>query len=270
MLKRVKIDLAYFVIPLSIFLGWLIYDRILGNPANFVDGDPSKDPIHGNYLGTIHKGGAIVVLLIGFQFIMLTYVVERFFALKYSTGRGNLSEFVKKIKKLLREQNLTGIIKACDEQQGAVGNVVKTGIGTFLSLQKGSPPDQKDIYLIQKELEEATQLELPLLNSNMFILSTIAQISTLIGLLGTVTGMIQAFAALAREGEPDAVGLASGISQALVTTALGITTAAITIVFYNYFSNKIDRIVYAIDETSFSIIHTLKTRFYDDNGSQRN
>lgn len=98
---------------------------------------------------------------------------------------------------------------------------------------------------------------------NMFILSTIAQISTLIGLLGTVTGMIKAFAALAQLGEPDAVGLAGGISQALVTTALGISTAAITIVLYNYFTNRIERIIYAIDESSFSILHSLKIKYFD-------
>lgn len=74
--------------------------------------------------------------------------------------------------------------------------------------------------------------------------------------------MIQAFAALAQLGEPDAVGLAGGISQALVTTALGISTAAVTIVFYNYFANKVERIVYAIDEATFSIVQSLKIKFF--------
>jgi biopolymer transport protein ExbB len=265
MLKKIKIEMAMVVIPMALLIAYLIYTYILGNPDNFVGGDPANDPVRGNYLGTIHKGGFIVILLISFQVIMMSYVVERFLSIKYSLGKGDLTQFVLDIKKKLTNNDITGIIEACDQQKGAVANVVKTGIGTFLKSKNSEKPDQKDIYLIQKELEEATQLELPLLNNNMFILSTIAQISTLVGLLGTVTGMIRAFSALASIGEPDAVGLASGISQALVTTALGITTAAITIVFYNYFSNKIDKIVYAIDETSFSIIHSLKTRYYAEN-----
>ena len=72
--------------------------------------------------------------------------------------------------------------------------------------------------------------------------------------------MIEAFAALARVGAPDAVGLASGISQALVTTALGISTSAVAIVAYNFFTDKIDKLVYAIDESTFSIVNTFKSR----------
>lgn len=265
MKRNFKLNMALVIIPISLVIAYLIYHYILGNPSNFVDGNPNNDPLRGNYLGTIHKGGLIVVLLISFQIIMICYVIERFLSIRYSLGKSDLTDFVLKIKNLLQANDLDEIIKACDLQKGAVGNVVKTGILTFINTRKTEKPDQKDIYLIQKELEEATQLEIPLLNSNMFILSTIAQISTLVGLLGTVTGMIKAFASLASVGEPDAVGLASGISQALVTTALGITTAAITIVFYNYFANKIEQITYAMDETSFSIIHTLKTKYYTDN-----
>ena len=78
--------------------------------------------------------------------------------------------------------------------------------------------------------------------------------------MGTVTGMIQAFAALARVGSPDAVGLAGGISQALVTTAMGIPTSAIAIVFYNLFTSRISNIVYAIDEASYAILHAFQIR----------
>ena len=263
MRKKFKINLALIIIPLAMIMAWLIYHYILGNPANFKDGDIAKEPLNNNFLGVIHKGGPIVILLISFQLIMAVYVFERFVAIWQSSGKGDMMDFILKIKKRLMDDDLEGILRDCDQQKGAVASVVKTGLDTFLRTRKTSTVDQKDIYLIQKELEEATQLEIPQLNMNMFILSTIAQISTLIGLLGTVTGMIKAFAALAQLGEPDAVGLAGGISQALVTTALGIGTAAVTIVFYNYFSNKVERIVYAIDEASFSIVHSLKIKFFD-------
>jgi biopolymer transport protein ExbB len=259
---NIRLDLSLFVIPLSLVVAYFLYYYALGHPVNFVDGDPAKEPIDNNVLGVIYKGGPIVILLISFQLIMLVYVIERFIAIRLSRGKGELNVFVREIKKQLSDGKLENIIATCDRQKGAVANVVKTGLNTFLSRNKTAKIDQKDIYLIQKELEESTQLELPLLNRNMFILSTIAQIATLIGLLGTVTGMIKAFGALATVGEPDPVGLAGGISQALVTTALGISTAAVTIVFYNYFANQVDRITYAIDEASFSIIHSLKVKYF--------
>lgn len=259
---NIKLDLSLIVIPLSLVAAYFLFYNVLGHPDNFVDGDPAREPINNNILGVIYKGGPIVILLITFQLIMVVYVIERFLALRISQGKGNMNEFVRKVKSLLAGGKTKAINEACDQQKGAVANVVKTGIATYVERKGKEEFDQKDIYLIQKELEETTQLELPLLNRNMFILSTIAQISTLIGLLGTVTGMIKAFGALATVGEPDPVGLAGGISQALVTTALGIGTAAVTIVFYNYFANRIDRITYAIDEASFSIIHTLKLKYF--------
>lgn len=204
-----------------------------------------------------------MILLISFQLIMAVYVIERFIAIWQCLGKGDLVDFIFKIKRRLSDDDLEGIQQDCDAQKGSVANVVKTGLETFLKTRKSDQVDQKDNYLIQKELEEATKLEISMLNMNMFILSTTAQISTLIGLLGTVTGMIKAFAALAQLGEPDAVGLAGGISQALVATALDIGTAAITIVFYNYFSNKVERIIYTIDKASFSILHNLNIKFFD-------
>ena len=115
--------------------------------------------------------------------------------------------------------------------------------------------DQK-LVAIQKEVEEATALELPGLEQNLVILATISSIATLMGLLGTVLGMIRAFAALANAGAPDSVALAAGISEALVNTAIGIGTAAIAIIAYNFFTTKIDKLTYAIDEAGFSIVQT--------------
>ncbi len=115
---------------------------------------------------------------------------------------------------------------------------------------------ERKIAAIQKELEEATTLELPMLSKNLMIISTIASIATLMGLLGTVIGMIRAFAALAQAGAPDAVALSTGISEALINTALGIGTSAIAIVMYNFFTNKIDSLTYGIDEAGYSIVQT--------------
>ncbi|MCS6929357.1 MAG: MotA/TolQ/ExbB proton channel family protein [Saprospiraceae bacterium] len=261
-MKTINTKLAYIVLPLSIVVGYLVYTYVAGNPANFVEGNTKGRAL--NMLGTIYQGGILVIPLLSFQFIALVYIIERYFSLRLSRGRGDLREFIFKVKDALAAGDYSKLVEISDQQQGAVGNVVKTGTEVFLARKATGEIDQKDIYLIQKELEETTQLEVSELTNNMFILGTVAQISTLVGLLGTVTGMIQAFAALARVGEPDPVGLASGISQALVTTAVGITTAAVTIVFYNSFNNQIERITYTIDEVCFSIIHSLKLKFFVD------
>ena len=101
---------------------------------------------------------------------------------------------------------------------------MKAGLLRYRDLQKDTEleKDQK-IVSIQKSFEEATALELPMLSKNMVIFSTLASVSVLIGLIGTVLGMIRAFAALAQSGAPDALALSQGISEALVNTAFGIT-----------------------------------------------
>jgi biopolymer transport protein ExbB len=118
--------------------------------------------------------------------------------------------------------------------------------------------DQK-LSALQAEVEESTSLELPALEENLVILSTITSLATLMGLLGTVLGMIRAFAALANAGAPDSVALASGISEALVNTAFGIGTAALAMIFYNYFTTRIDKLTYNIDEAGFSLVQSYAT-----------
>ncbi|NBC09986.1 MAG: MotA/TolQ/ExbB proton channel family protein [Bacteroidetes bacterium] len=256
--------LAFVAIPISLVIAYFIYAYILGDPANFVGNDPANEPLRNNYLGVIYKGGYIVILLISFMIILLTYIIERFISIGMAAGKVQNQRFVRRIKQLVEEEKYDQVIESCDQQKGALANVVRNGINTF-QLVHAEPQLEKDQKLaaIERDFEEATQLELPQLNKNMVIVSTLASVSTLIGLLGTVTGMIKAFSALARVGSPDAIGLASGISQALVTTALGISTAAVAIVFFNYFSNRIEKITYAIDEAVFSIMNNFKKKILD-------
>ncbi len=253
--------LVLIVIPLSLIIAYFIYTEILGDPINFVGENPANEPLKNNYLGVIYKGGPIVILLISFQIILITFIVERFFSIGQAGGRVRNERFVREIKRLIGQENYADLLQSCDQQKGALANVVKNGIDTFHLVEKEpSLENDQKLAAIERDFEEATQLELPQLNRNMIIISTLASISTLIGLLGTVTGMIKAFSALARVGSPDAIGLAGGISQALVTTALGISTSAVAIVFFNYFTNRIDKIVYAIDEAVFTIMNNFKRK----------
>ena len=80
----------------------------------------------------------------------------------------------------------------------------------------------------------------------------------MLGLLGTTIGMIRAFRAMGQAGAPDAIQLAIGISEALVNTALGLSTAMIGIVLYNYFSTRVDNSMSEIEETGFEVIDLLR------------
>ena len=93
--------------------------------------------------------------------------------------------------------------------------------------------------LMNKEIEEATSLEMPMLEKHMTIISTLVSLGTLSGLLGTVTGMIKAFGALASSGTPDQAMLANGISEALIATATGLFVAIPCVIAYNYFTRRV-------------------------------
>ncbi len=245
------------VIVLCLVAGYLIYTQIMGNPVNFEGGNPEGHALPGNYLGIIYKGGLIVPLLMAVNLILLTFAVERYIMLWRAKGRGNLNAFVRKVRDLLNDDKIEEAAAACDKQKGSLANVIKAGLHRYRDLQndKSLMNDQK-VLALQKELEEATALELPVLSQNLVILSTIASISVLIGLIGTVLGMIRAFGALATSGAPDALALATGISEALINTAFGITGSTLALIFYNYYQTRVDTMTFKIDEAGFSLSQT--------------
>jgi len=250
-----KSGFAAVVIPVEIFIAVLIYIFVLGDPSHFQGGDPHNHPIEGDLFGIVYKGGFLVPVLISLLMMVITFGIERLLTISSAKGKGSVRTFVLKIRSLLASNNIDQAIAECDKQKGSVANVVKAGLSKYNILAKDSSlePDKK-VVLIQKDIEETTQLELPMLEKNLVIIATIASIATLMGLLGTVMGMIRAFAALATAGAPDSVGLANGISEALINTALGIGTSALAIIMYNYFTSKIDALTHGIDEASFSIV----------------
>jgi biopolymer transport protein ExbB len=245
------------VILLCVLAGYLIYSQIMGSSVNFEGGNHDGHPLPGNYLGIIYKGGFIVPLLMAVNLILLTFVVERFIMLSAASGKGNLNTFVRTLQSLLNDNKIEEATELCDAQRGSLANVMKAGLHRYRTLQSDKTllNDQK-VLAIQKDLEEASALELPVLSQNLIILSTIVSISVLIGLIGTVLGMIRAFGALATSGAPDSLALANGISEALVNTAFGITGSTLAIIFYNYYSARIDGFTYKMDEASFSLTQT--------------
>jgi biopolymer transport protein ExbB len=185
---------------------------------------------------------------------LFVFIFERTITLSRAKGKGRLNSFVSELQGLLSSDKIEEAMESCDRQKGSLANVMKAGLTRYRDLQKDKEleKDQK-ILSIQKSFEEATALELPMLSKNMVIFSTLASISVLIGLIGTVLGMIRAFAALAQSGAPDALALATGISEALVNTAFGITGSTLAIIAFNFFSSTIDSYTFKIDEAGFSL-----------------
>jgi biopolymer transport protein ExbB len=245
---------ATSAILIAFVVCFILFKQVMGNPVNFEGGNPAGHPLEGNYLGIVYKGGYIVPVLMTCVLVLIIFLFERAITLSRAKGKGRLNTFVRNLQTLLSEDRIEEAMEACDKQKGSLANVMKAGLARYRDLQKDKEleKDQK-ILSIQKSFEEATALELPMLSRNMVIFSTLASISVLIGLIGTVLGMIRAFAALAQAGAPDALALATGISEALVNTALGITGSTLAIIAFNYFSSTIDAYTFKIDEAGFSL-----------------
>nr|WP_046244952.1 MotA/TolQ/ExbB proton channel family protein [Hymenobacter terrenus] len=258
---------SVLVIILAFIVSVVVYKFVLGDGSHFQGGDNKNNPMAGDYLGIVYKGGVIVPILMTMLLCVITFSIERALTISKAKGSKSIEAFVRTVRQKLNANDINGALAACDQQKGSVANVVKAGLLKYneMSRETNIGTDQR-VLAIQKEIEESTALELPMLEKNLVIISTLASIATLTGLLGTVFGMINAFAALAQAGSPDAVALANGISEALINTALGIGTSALAIVAYNYFTSKIDELTYSIDEAGFSIIQT----FAGQHGSNAN
>ncbi len=255
--KGFKLSFSALVIPVALVIAIGVFQFIMGNPSNFQGNSSANAALPGNYFGTVYKGGFIVPILMTLLLTVLTFTVERFIAINKASGYGSVPDFVIEIKRFLGKNEIAAATSACDEQKGSVANVIKSVLTKYTQLENDATQtkDQK-LTALQKEVEEATSLELPALEENLVILATITSLATLMGLLGTVLGMIRAFAALSNAGAPDSVALAQGISEALVNTAFGIGTAALAVIFYNFFTTRIDKLTYSIDEAGFSIVQS--------------
>ena len=246
------------VIALCIFVGWIIWNFIMGSGSNFEGGLNTGHPLPGNYLAMVYKGGPIVPVLMGLLLMVIVFSFERYFVISKASGKGNLDQFMSKVQASINAGSMDDAIAACDKQQGSVANAIKSALVKYQDVKKEGFSSEEASEMIHKEIEEATSLEMPMLEKNMTILSTLVSLGTLAGLLGTVTGMIKAFGALASTGTPDQALLANGISEALINTATGIATSALAIVAYNFFTSKIDTLTYSIDEAGTAIVNTYR------------
>src|SRR6478609_3688536 len=246
------------VIVACIAVGWVIWQFIMGAGSNFEGNVNTGAPLKGNYLAMVYKGGPIVPVLMGLLLMVVVFSIERYFVITKATGKGNLDQFMKNVQASIRSGNIDDAIAACDKQQGSVANAIRSALVKYQDVKKEGFNSEEASETIHKEIEEATSLEMPMLEQHMTILSSLVSLGTLGGLLGTVSGMIKAFGALATAGTPDQAALAVGISEALINTATGIATSFSAIVAYNFFTSKIDDLTYSIDEAGTTIVNTYR------------
>ena len=266
--KKSGNSISWLAPLLCIIIGFVIWRFLLGDASHFTGGKenggfwPSREGGTGIY--KMYQGGIIVPILIGCLLTVLTFVIERFLTIAKAGGTSSNSDFIRKVQYHLANKNVDAALAECDKQRGSVGNVMKAGLHRYKEMVNNTElsTDQK-VLGIQKEVEEATSLELPMLEKNLVFLSTIASVATLLGLLGTVMGMIRSFSALGADtgGGAAAGALSQGISEALYNTALGIGTSALAIIFYNIFTTKIDGITYGIDESGFTLTQSFASLY---------
>ena len=260
---------AFSVMIGCLVFALIIYLLVFGHISNFkggedtgvmfsflTSGDVGLEPA--NLMGTVYKGGFVVPIIWTMFFTVIALSIERYFAIRTAYGKTSLTNFVANIKAALMANDFTKALQICDAQRGSVANVVRA---TLLKYQEMDQTDrltkEQKIMTIQKELEEATALEMPMLQENLPVLGSIITLGTLAGLFGTVLGMIRSFGALASgEGGTSSAALSTGISEALVNTASGIATGAMAVIAYNYYTNKIDRLTFSLDEVGYSIVQT--------------
>ena len=253
---------AFWIIVVCFILAVCFFKYFLGNSDHI---GPNGEVIDGNIWGTIYKGGIVVPVILTLLFTVIALSIERWLALRTAFGKGKLPQFVANIKAALNANDFAKAQELCDKQRGTVANGVGASLRAYKEMEgtHGMKKEQK-IARIQQAHEEATQLEMPTLQMNMPIIATIVTLGTLTALFGTVVGMIRSFAALAAGGGADSQALSLGISEALVNTASGILTSWVAVVAYNYYSNKIDKLTYALDEVGYSIAQTYEANHAEE------
>ena len=201
--------------------------------------------IGGTFWNYMRMGGATMWPLLAFSVAALAVSIERFIALR--RARINVNEFLAKVRKaLVVNRSIREAIKVCEQYRGPVASIMKAGL-----LKYGQPKDD-----IEKTIENAALFEMGRLERFLPVLATTANVAPLLGFLGTVTGMIKSFDALAAAGLSNPGLVALGIKEALITTAAGLIIAIPVQLVYNYFMSRINKFVRDIETATNMLLET--------------
>lgn len=191
------------------------------------------------------KGGPVMWPLFLLSVLGITVAIWRWVALRQATR--NVPELLHQLRAKLVEGDVAGAIGVCESVRGPVASIVKAGL-----LRHGRPKDE-----VEMGLQDASAHELSMLERGLPILATIATIAPLLGFLGTVTGMINSFDALAAVGLNNPAAVAKGISEALITTAAGLIIAIPVQMAYNYLITRVNDLVRSMESAANFVLETL-------------
>ncbi|MDX9783525.1 MAG: MotA/TolQ/ExbB proton channel family protein [Spirochaetia bacterium] len=194
-------------------------------------------------------GGPILWVIMALSVVACVLIIERFLYLRRISGDEN--KLFVRIKASLLEGHYNEALSICDQNLSPFSTLLKIGIEN----RHQSEDVQRDI------LKDAAALEAPALEKGLSALGTISTISPLLGLLGTVTGTMSAFGVLGKFGAvSDPAALASGVSEALITTVGGLVVAVPVVIFYNYFVTRVNRILTILESRVNTLVVLINAR----------
>ena len=196
-------------------------------------------------LDIFEKGGFLMYPIFVCSLIAITIFFERMFYLKSIKTKSK--RFVLRVKNLVKKGSIELAISACRKSPTPISQIMLSGLMKF-----GRGRDE-----MKEAIEDSANQEIPVLERNLSTLSTIGNITPLLGLLGTVFGMVKAFNVIAVMGVGKPEALAGGISEALLTTAFGLSIAIPTIVVYNYLSHRVDKLIRDMEINCVDLIDLL-------------
>ena len=196
----------------------------------------------------IKNGGFLMYFILLMSVLGTGVIIERFIYFR-TKEKNDFSDIKPVLRKYIEEDNVKGAIGYLSNSKSSTGMVLKEVLSFW------NKTNTTNIVTLEEKAREAALSQIPLLERNMWLLSIVAHTTPLIGLLGTVTGMIKAFQAVALHGTGDAKILAGGISEALFTTAGGLFVAIPALIIYNYYNRKIDEIINDMEKGSTEVIN---------------
>lgn len=190
------------------------------------------------------KGGIMMIFILAASVIGVAVAIERYLFLK-KTKQYSIKLFQIAKDKISKGQ-IRDILTVCETEKGPASSILKTALEARL---KGASKEE-----IESSVEEIAKIELPILNRYMYLLGTMVTISPMLGLLGTVLGMIKSTQVLAEKGLSSPSELLAGIAEALITTAAGLIVAIPLLIVYNYLINKVEEITQEIEAEVTEIV----------------
>jgi biopolymer transport protein ExbB len=193
-----------------------------------------------------NRGGSMMWLLLILAIIGLAFIIERVISLFFKL-KGNPKQMLEEVIKKIEAQGIDAALAYLRKEKNPAAKVLEAGLE---KVDKGR-------IVVEETMAMKATAEFAFLDRGMIYLQAVATLAPIIGFLGTVTGMIKAFTAIAAAGEVEPTIVASGISEALITTATGLLIAAPVALFYAIFADRVNNFTRGMEETSNAFIDYL-------------